>query len=52
MIPSGWWLTCTIEFDESIVNEAQVLSSTKEAGALCGIGDWRPKFGRFTVEKV
>ena len=52
MIPSGWWLHCTIEFDESIVNEAQVLASTQEAGSLCGIGDWRPKFGRFSVEKV
>ena len=52
MIPSGWWLHCTIEFDESIVNEAQVLGSTQEAGSLCGIGDWRPKFGRFSVEKA
>ena len=52
MIPSGWWLHCTIEFDESIVNEAQVLASTQEAGSLCGIGDWRPKFGRFSVEKA
>jgi hypothetical protein len=52
LIPTGWWLACTIEFDESIVNQAQVIDSTREAGAIIGLGDWRPKFGRFTVEVV
>jgi hypothetical protein len=29
-----------------------VIDSTREAGAIIGLGDWRPKFGRFTVEVV
>jgi hypothetical protein len=50
MIPTGWSLTFTIEFDETIVNGESVKTALTEAGALVGLGDWRPKFGRFTVE--
>lgn len=52
MIPSGWTMTFTVEFDESIVSAPAVLQALQEAGSLCGLGDWRPKFGRFTVEEV
>lgn len=50
MIPTGWSLTFTVEFDESIVNRNAVIQALTEAGALVGLGDWRPKFGRFTTE--
>ena len=50
MIPSGWSLKFGIEFDDNIVNKQQVVDAIQEAGALVGLGDWRPKFGRFTVE--
>lgn len=50
MIPTGWQLTFTLEFDESIVNEANLRRAMVDAGALCGLCDWRPRFGRFTVE--
>ena len=52
MVPTGWWLTCTVEFDESVVSKDQVIDACREAGSLVGLGDWRPKFGRFTVEVV
>lgn len=52
MIPTGWSLTFTVEYDGSVVDAEQIVSAAKEAGALVGLGDWRPKFGRFTVEEV
>lgn len=52
MIPTGWSLCFTVEFDDSIVNRQQVIDATKEAGGICGLGDWRPKFGRFSAEVV
>jgi hypothetical protein len=52
MIPTGWTMTFTVEFDESIVNRQSILTALSEAGSLVGLGDWRPKFGRFTVEEA
>lgn len=52
MIPTGWTASFTLEFDETIINEKNLLQSMIDAGALVGLGDWRPKFGRFTVEVV
>jgi hypothetical protein len=50
LIPTGWSLTFTVEYDESIVNRNAVIQALTDAGALIGLGDWRPKFGRFSVE--
>ena len=50
MIPTGWKLTFGLEFDESIVNSRALEKAMNDAGALVGLGDWRPKFGRFLVE--
>ena len=50
MIPRGWQLKFTIEYDETIVNPKDLQRAMIDAGALVGIGAWRPKFGRFTVE--
>jgi hypothetical protein len=52
MFPTGWLLTFTLEYDESIINEKNLVKAMVDAGALIGLGDWRPKFGRFTVETV
>jgi hypothetical protein len=50
MIPTGWKLTFTLEFDDTILNEKNLVKAMIDAGALIGLGDWRPKFGRFTVQ--
>lgn len=50
MLPTGWRLTFQLEFDESIINEKNLIKAMCDAGSLIGLGDWRPKFGRFTVE--
>lgn len=52
MIPPGWTLRFTLEFDESIVNLSDIETALNEAGSLVGLGDWRPKFGRFTAEII
>lgn len=49
MIPTGWSITFTLEYDESIVNSAALTRAMVDAGALCGLCDWRPRFGRFIV---
>ena len=50
LIPTGWSLSFALEFDETIINERNLEQAMKDAGALIGLGDWRPKFGRFTSE--
>lgn len=50
MFPTGWKLTFSVEYDETVVNGKDIVKAMRDAGALCGLGDWRPKFGRFTVE--
>lgn len=44
-----WAIEFTVEYDDSIINEKNLIQAMQDAGALCGLGDWRPKFGRFTV---
>lgn len=50
MIPTGWFLTFSVEYDENIVDQDALCRAIRDAGALVGLGDWRPKFGRFAVE--
>lgn len=50
MIPTGWVLTFDLEFDETIINQRNLEQAMIDAGAIVGLGDWRPKFGRFSVE--
>ena len=50
MIPTGWTLTFTVEFDETLVNARNLEQAILDAGTYAGLGDWRPKFGRFTHE--
>lgn len=50
MIPTGWKMTFTLEFDDTVINKANLVKAMQDAGSLVGCGDWRPKFGRFLVE--
>jgi hypothetical protein len=52
MFPSGWFIQFEIEFDEDIVDAKGILKACVDAGTYIGLGDWRPKFGRFAVELV
>lgn len=50
MVPTGWKLKFSVEYDDTIVNPKSLIKAMVDAGALVGLGDWRPKFGRFQVE--
>jgi hypothetical protein len=50
MLPAGWEITFTLEYDEDVIGEKALRKACKDAGALKGLGSWRPKYGRFTCE--
>jgi hypothetical protein len=45
-----WAITVCIEFESEILNKSDIVDFATKAGAIVGIGDWRPRHGRFTVE--
>ena len=44
-----WSIKATVVFNEEIVNASEVRKAVDDAGALIGLGDYRPRFGRFTT---
>lgn len=52
MIPNPWSIDVEIEFDDSVIDAKRIFQAAVDAGALVGLGDWRPKFGRFSVEQI
>jgi hypothetical protein len=49
MFPTGWETSFDVTFDPETLNQAQVIQFVATAGAKVGVGDWRPKYGRFEV---
>ncbi len=47
-----WSLACTLIFLPSIIDRSTLLEVATVAGDLVGIGDYRPRFGRFLVEEA
>ena len=47
-----WAAAVKVTFNDELLNRAEVLELLRLAGEQVGIGDWRPKFGRFVVESV
>jgi hypothetical protein len=45
-----WYCEAEIAFDADSINREQVIKCLEDGGQYCGVGDYRPKFGRFTVE--
>jgi hypothetical protein len=52
MFPVGWSILPTFIFDESHIEQRQIVRCMERAGDGFGIGDFRPRFGRFAVEVV
>jgi hypothetical protein len=50
LIPSGWTAEVTVMYDPAVLEEPAIRQAFEVAGRERGLGDWRPKFGRFTVE--
>lgn len=48
-----WSATFTVDYDSTMIKSADALIGfISDAGRYCGIGDYRPRFGRFDVEVV
>lgn len=45
-----WSAECTLAIDTDQINQNEVAQIAENAGKLIGLGDFRPRFGRFTVE--
>ncbi|MCK8787632.1 hypothetical protein M0638_25015 [Roseomonas sp. NAR14] len=48
----GWHAAVEVKFLPSLLNRKEVGDFLATAGEQIGIGDWRPRFGRFLVEGV
>jgi len=48
----SWSLTFTVSYIESIVNREDIIEACNVASSIIGMGDWRPKYGRFEVVDV
>jgi hypothetical protein len=48
----SWGAEIAIEYDQSVIDEPEIFSILKAAGQQVGIGDWRPRFGRFEVARA
>jgi len=46
-----WELVVPIQYDEKLIDEANVLTWVNVAGAQIGLSDWRPRYGRFSVSE-
>ena len=47
---AAWSVEFSLLFDESVFDRGQIESILKTAGNMVGLGDYRPLFGRFSVE--
>lgn len=47
-----WACEFSIAYDDTILNKDEVLAIAENAGKFSGIGTYRPRFGRFSVEVV
>ncbi len=47
-----WTTVVTVNYEDTLCNAADVERWLGIAGQQCGIGDYRPRYGRFFVEKV
>lgn len=47
-----WSAQFTATYLPSLLDRNEIVEFFRIAGAMVGIGDWRPKFGKFTVEEI
>ena len=49
---TDWKAQFTIQFNPDLINKDELVTAIRAAGACIGLGDYRPRFGRFEVESV
>jgi len=47
-----WASEISVDFMPGQLNRAEVEEMVRTAGTIVGIGDWRPKFGRFMAQAI
>ena len=47
-----WAATVDVSYEDSVVNGEQIVRWVAVAGTLVGVGDWRPRYGRFTATEI
>ena len=47
-----WSAEIFVDFLPGQLNRAEVAEMVRLAGEVVGIGDWRPRFGRYTAETL
>ena len=47
-----WNLTCTVLYDENVINQQTLLECITVSGLYIGLCEMRPRLGRFEIEKV
>lgn len=47
-----WHTTVNVQYEDTVVNPAQVSSWFAVAGTLVGLCDWRPRYGRFQAIRL
>ena len=45
-----WACDVLVVYRPDVLNESQVVKALRDAGSLCGVGDYRPRYGRYMVE--
>jgi hypothetical protein len=48
----GWTLTFSVDYDPDTIDGDVIENALNKAGTLLGMGDYRPRFGRFVVSEV
>lgn len=46
-----WSVSVGLLYDDGVMNDRDLISALEQAGHTVGLGDFRPRFGRFTVER-
>jgi hypothetical protein len=47
-----WAADIEVKFNPVLLNASEIEEFLAAAGELEGIGDWRPRFGRFAVARI
>jgi len=45
-----WSCKIQVQYDDGLLDEEEVKHIVRVTGEIVGVGDWRPKYGRFKVE--
>jgi hypothetical protein len=49
---SQWGVSFAVEFDPLQVDRKAIVAALKVAGERIGLGDWRPRYGRFSALEI